>query len=271
MPNNYFDKMVDVLLKNRVLGQKAIKAEFESEGTRSSELIRLKEVAHAAGVPLVVKIGGCEAIRDLIECQELRIANIVAPMIESKYAASKYIQALDRVFENDSFQPSTYINVETTTGFNNIESISNEISNKIKGIVMGRVDYVGSMGLNREAINSNSVLDNALVISKECLEKNLEFIIGGGISVESIDFLKRVSECHLTKFETRKCVFDARLIHSENINELLRNAVLFELLWLKSKQDFNLKITKEDLNRIEMLENRDFENKENLSRISINF
>ena len=71
--DNYFSEMVELIKVNKSIGQIAIKAEFESEGTRMSELLRLKEIAHAAEIPLVVKIGGCEAIRDLLDCKDLRI------------------------------------------------------------------------------------------------------------------------------------------------------------------------------------------------------
>ena len=97
-----FTQMVTILKANADIGQIALKAEFESEGTRFAELLRLKEIANGANLPLVVKIGGCEAIRDLLDCKDLRIDNIVAPMIESKYAASKFVHALNRVYKDEN-------------------------------------------------------------------------------------------------------------------------------------------------------------------------
>ena len=254
--DNYFNAMVEIILQNKSMGQIAIKAEFESEGTRMTELLRLKEIASAADMPMVLKIGGCEAIRDLLDAKDLRIANIVAPMVETRYAAFKFVQALKRVFTSGNIRPKTYINIETITGFQNLESIIKEISGHVDGIVMGRVDYVGSLNESRDKTNSERLLKDGLTISKACLDNELEFVIGGGISTDAIPFLKKISEVNLSRFETRKCVFDGLKLDQDNIASGLKNAVLFELLWLKSKQSYNSQITDEDNNRIKMLEKR---------------
>jgi hypothetical protein len=73
-------EMVEVLTDLRenhhVVG---VKAEFEAEGTRLEEAMRLKEVISAAGLGLTLKIGGCEAIRDMFEARVLGVSRIVAP------------------------------------------------------------------------------------------------------------------------------------------------------------------------------------------------
>ncbi|HTH14593.1 MAG TPA: hypothetical protein VMB23_09360, partial [Spirochaetia bacterium] len=42
-----------------------VKAEFEAEGASFRDLVRLRRLTAAAGVGLLLKIGGCESIRDL--------------------------------------------------------------------------------------------------------------------------------------------------------------------------------------------------------------
>ena len=88
-------KMIELLLDmKKNYGVIDLKAEFEAEGSRMNELMRLKEVASNAGLSIALKIGGAEAITDIFEAQKIGISAIVAPMIESPYALSKYIMAL---------------------------------------------------------------------------------------------------------------------------------------------------------------------------------
>src|SRR5512139_1955987 len=78
-----------------------VKAEFEAEGTRLEEAMRLKEVVSAAGIGLTIKIGGCEAIRDMYESRVLGVERLVAPMIETAYAMHKYVGAIKIAFPED--------------------------------------------------------------------------------------------------------------------------------------------------------------------------
>ena len=68
-----------------------VKAEFEAEGTRAEDLKILLFAARTLGLETIVKIGGCEALRDMRELSTMgRVTNIVAPMIESPSSAERF-------------------------------------------------------------------------------------------------------------------------------------------------------------------------------------
>jgi hypothetical protein len=258
--NNTERLMCRILERGRdEFGVVSVKAEFEAEGTRMDELLRLIDMARSVGLPMTVKIGGCEAIRDLLEAKQIGVRHIVAPMIETSYALSKFIDAKNLVYDEDEAIDTDFLfNLETATGFTNREEMSILASapSGVQGVVFGRVDYSGSLGIGRAEINSQQVTDSVLEVAQLCLKQELDLVVGGGVSIDSLTALKEIAAVKLTRFETRKVVFSGRALEKDNISAGLLNAVHFELLWLTNKRDYYGRISNEDATRIEMLENR---------------
>ena len=189
---------------------KSIKAEFEAEGTRSDELLRLLDVTRKCNVPLTLKIGGCEAVKDLYEARQFGASYIVAPMIESEYALSKYCDTICKVYPPEEVEEVDFLfNLETIQAYNFFDNILNVAleSSVISGVVFGRTDFSGSLGIKGD-VQNELITEKIEVVACKLVDTDLDLVVGGAISIASLTELKRLSR-HKTRFETRKVVFDA--------------------------------------------------------------
>src|SRR5437667_377823 len=146
------DQLKDLKENHHAIG---IKAEFEAEGTRLEEALRLKEVVTKAGLDLTIKVGGCEALKDMYDSRSIGVTRVVGPMIETAYALKKFLACAKLAFaEEERKEVDFLINVETISTVRNFDEML-KVPNirELRGIVVGRVDMTGSLGLTREAIN----------------------------------------------------------------------------------------------------------------------
>ncbi len=248
-------RMLDLLksLKNdhNVL---AVKAEFEAEGSRTDELVKLNEIVFRADMNLFIKIGGCEAVRDLDQCRLLGASGIMAPMIETPFAMKKFVGAAKKVYGDEINSVEWIINAETKTCRQNFDEILNEGKGFLNTISIGRVDLSSSMGLTRDVINGQEVLEASQFFAKKAKAAGVVVGFGGGISFDAIDFIKSMKGL-VEKFETRKIVFK----YDDNEDRLkagILKAMEFEVLYLKNKCDFYDRMANEDRARMKMLTER---------------
>jgi hypothetical protein len=235
-----------------------VKAEFEAEGTRLEEALRLKEVVMKAGVSLTIKIGGCEALRDMYECRVIGVDRIVAPMVESSFALKKFLSASRLAFPEDERADIKFaVNIETVSACRAFKEMLalKEISS-LNGVVMGRVDLTGSLGMRRDEINSRIIWEYTRDLFLAAKTQRIETAVGGGVSAESIPFFKDLPQGSIDRFETRKVIFKCPDAIFDNAENGILKAVAFEILWLKNKRDYYQLISQEDLDRIAMLESR---------------
>lgn len=252
-------KMVDVLSDLRenhhVVG---LKAEFEAEGTRLEDAIRLKEIAMKSGLDLTIKIGGCEALRDMYECRVIGVHRVVAPMVESVTAMNKFIAAVELAFPSDERESMAFaINVETIDAVNCFDKMMRSpFLSKLTGIVMGRTDMTRSLNIPTDQINSPQVFDITSQVFQKAKNALLICGCGGGVSAHSLPFFKNLPQGTLDYFETRKVIFKCPEALDSSAENAILKAVGFELLWLKNKQAYYAAISREDQQRIDVLESR---------------
>ena len=257
--NSLEKRMIEVLKELRDdFGVFEIKAEFEAEGSRMEEMMRLKDITSSVNLPIILKIGGVEAVTDVYNALSLGVKGCIAPMAETKYALSKFTDLIDNYVAKDNASDIEFgANIETITACNNfVDMLTIDNINNLSGFTVGRVDLVGSMGLGRESINtSNEVTSLCRSVFSKSKEKGFKTALGGGISVDAFPVINELnSDGLIDKYETRKVVFPAESIsHGE---KAILKAVEFEFLWLQSKKRYYSGIKKEDAKRIEMLEKR---------------
>ena len=237
-----------------------IKAEFEAEGTRFDELLRLKEIALRAGLGITLKIGGAEDVWGILQARDAGVSAIVAPMVESAYALSKFLAAAKKHIPDDERMDILLaVNVETSLAHQNLNAMLELGANDGLGAVtLGRVDMAGSLGIGRGAENSEAMNKVAMDVCTRSKLAGFMMTMGGSIDAGAYPIIRRLVEQKvLDRFETRKIIFELSAISDENkYLAAVREAHRFELLWLEIKSDRYRKMADEDWDRIPMLRRR---------------
>ena len=241
-------------------GVSDVKSEFEAQGMELDELIRLKRVVSAAGLGITLKVGGAEDVWGVKQALLVGVQGIVFPMIESPYALSKSLGVVkDYITPEERLGLRIAINIETDQAHQNLKAILG--IGKVGGldaVTLGRVDFVGSLGLGRNDINSDRVLEIAQDICFQVKRLGFTMTIGGGIEAESYQFLLPLLRAEiLDRFETRMIVFPvAAAFDRARFEEAVRAAHQFELLWLEAMNHQYGFLVSQNTKRLAMLRGR---------------
>lgn len=255
--NRRESQMLDLLKKGRdEFGVVSVKAEFEAEGTRPDEFLRLLELARRADLKVALKIGGCEAVSDMLASKLYGVDYIIGPMIETPYALQKFIEAKEKTYGKDTGGTEFLFNLETQTTLENLDAMMEVAKDGVDGVVFGRVDFTLSRKMDRKAINDPAITEAVLKVATACAAANKELVVGGSVALESLPALSAFHDIRLDRFETRKVIFDGAFAKAANAADGLMNAVRFELAWLENKQDYYGAIAAEDESRIKMIRAR---------------
>jgi hypothetical protein len=239
-------------------GLVGVKTSFEDEGASFNEVLRLKEICNQSKTKVTLKIGGPEAIRDIKDSMIIGVKGLVAPMVESEFGLQKFIGAVNANLPAEVVSSlQLNVNIETTTAVSNINKIlSNKNAEALYGVTVGRVDLVSSMNKDRNSVNSDEIYTIAHDVFERTKKIGAKACIGGAVSIDSLDFLKRLhSDKLLDKFETRYAIFDPS-ITLKNLSRALFKAQMFEYEWLTNKMDYYQNQANQDEARIKMIQAR---------------
>jgi hypothetical protein len=240
------------LQKLRELGCIGIKVSFEDEGALYNEIITMRNLTTSVGIELSVKIGGCEAKRDIIDCIVVNCDSIVAPMIESVFSLKKFINSLD-IYHYDKKKG---FNLETIQSFENLDKLSKNFD-KVDYVTVGRVDFVSSLEKDRSYVDSDDMFEKVKKVFQVAREKGIMCYLGGAITINSKKFLEDlIKDNLLDRFETRYVIYDVNKINIKDLDKLLYWGNVFEVEWLKFIHNRYLGHANKDVGRIKMIEDR---------------
>jgi hypothetical protein len=246
------EKLKSILSKLSELGCSGIKVSFEDEGALYNEIITMRNLTTSVGVELSVKIGGCEAKRDIIDCIDLNCDTIVAPMVETEFSLKKFLKSLD-IYHYDKKKG---FNLETIQSFENLDKLSKHFD-KLDFVTVGRVDFVGSLEKDRNYVDTDDMFEKVKKVFHVAREKGTMCYLGGAVTINSKKFLEDlIKDNLLDKFETRYIIYDAHKINIEELDKLLYWGNVFEVEWLKFIHNRYSGHANKDVERIKMIEER---------------
>lgn len=239
----------DLSQKYGVIG---MKQSFEDEGVLLKDVITIKRITELCELQSFVKIGGCEAKTDLYNCVNLGVNGAIAPMVETPFALSKFIN----IVNNYPNKIHPFIVVESKTAYDNIDDIL-QASEALTGIVVGRSDFSKSYGLEKTQVDSNFILSKVKDILVKAKSYNLITVMGGNISVKSSEFIQEMfNQNLLDRIETRNVVIELNSTNINDIENIIQKSLDFEIEWIKYKLNQFSSLTEEYSSRIELLNNR---------------
>ena len=247
------EKIVEELKNLTSLGVVGIKQSFEDEGALPQDILTMRRVTEQIGLNLSIKIGGCEAKTDIQFCKSINADKIVAPMVETSFALTKFIESIINIPKLNF-----YINIESKTAYENLDNILSSPSSKLlSGIVIGRSDLTKSYGFGKDYVDSPQMQDIVYKALVKCKEYNITTLMGGNISSKSSKFIKKLYKEKLLKYiETRNVIIKLNNKNINNIASIIKSSLIFESKWLQYKANYYNKIGKEYTDRSNLILNR---------------
>lgn len=209
---------------------KALKVETEGEGATWQTIGFLAQFSSLAELPLILKIGGCEARSDIMMSRWLGVAGLTAPMIESPFAASKFLEAMETCTSAHD-NPDAYLLVESEVGLANLEGILEVAGDRVDGVNFGRSDLTASLNLSaggRSVDQDDDQVALRLAAATALVKAvGLRTTVGGRLTEASVGVLRRHCDDTLDRVETKRVVLSWPAVRDDPV--VLRSVLSLEL------------------------------------------
>ena len=245
-------KLLNNLTLLKRCGAVGVKTSFEDEGTHPVNVYKLRTMTNKVDLELNLKIGGAEAKTDFNIGIDIGIDGVVAPMIESEFALSKFTSF------SKNIDITRGINIESKQAIDNVDSmLVSEHIDPIDYVCIGRVDLASSYNKSRDFIESaefrNIVTDTLIKIK----DKNKKTCMGGSVDLSSYDFIRYLYKNNLIdKVETRYIIFKVDDNFLNNFDECIIQAHKFDYEYMNMLFSIGTMGTKEYSDRRDFIKNR---------------
>ncbi|MEK9627553.1 MAG: aldolase/citrate lyase family protein [Nitrospinota bacterium] len=247
-----FDQLVRLKEKFDLQG---IKAEFEAEGSSFRDLVRLRRITDKLDIPLHLKIGGVEALRDIKDSLEIGVDGLIAPMVESCFGLKKFIDGVDSIYQGTDVHLS--INIETQQAVSNLKEILKLGKGKIDNITVGRTDLSASYFDPKIIPDSDFIFGLLEEIGNDVSSSEMKMTVGGSVSKKSIERFGRDTEKWprlIHRLETRKVILPTKVMLEDKNS--IAEALRFEELYILSKKEISDLFMKSETARLTRLKMR---------------
>ncbi|ADQ91419.1 hypothetical protein OlV1_042c [Ostreococcus lucimarinus virus 1] len=245
-------KLLNNLTLLKRCGAVGVKTSFEDEGAHPVNVYKLRTMTNKVDLELNLKIGGAEAKTDFNIGIDIGIDGVVAPMIESEFALSKFTSF------SKNIDITRGINIESKQAIDNVDSmLVSEHIDPIDYVCIGRVDLASSYNKSRDFIESaefrNIVTDTLIKIK----DKNKKTCMGGSVDLSSYDFIRYLYKNNLIdKVETRYIIFKVDDNFLNNFDECIIQAHKFDYEYMNMLFSIGTMGTKEYSDRRDFIKNR---------------
>lgn len=231
-----------------------IKAEFEAEGSSFRDLVRLRRITDKLNIPLMLKIGGVEALRDIKDSLEIGVDGLIGPMVESTFGLKKFADAVSSIYKNKPIHRS--INIETHGAVCQVDGILEFAKGRIENITVGRTDLSSSYFDSAVTPDSEFIFNVLAELGRKAIDAGLTLTVGGSVSKKSVELFRKDEKKwqeFISRLETRKVILPFEEMLKKNA---IKEALRFEELYILSKKEMSDLFMETETSRLTRLKMR---------------